>query len=303
MGDFRPAYLDLLSNGELDKRASQAYELLQRCSLCGHCCHVDRLAGKLGICQTGAIARVSHYGPHHGEEAPLSGWRGSGTIFFTRCNLRCQFCQNYDISQTDAGEDVDDQSLANIMLQLQDIGCHNINLVSPTHVVPQFLAALVIAAAKGLRIPLVYNSGGYDSLSILKILDGVVDIYMPDMKYSSAQIALHYSKIRQYPQINRAAVLEMHRQVGDLQLDDNGIAQRGLLVRLLVLPNGLAGVQETVQFLANEISPHTYLNLMDQYRPAYNASQYPKLNRRIKYEEYEEAVRMAHEAGLMRLTG
>lgn len=303
MMGFLPAYLNLLSNGELEKRALQAFERLHQCNLCGRQCNVDRIAGKLGVCRTGVQAKVSSFGPHHGEEAPLSGRRGSGTIFFTRCNLNCQFCQNHDISQTDSGKDVSPQALANIMLELQEMGCHNINFVSPTHVIPQILQALLIAAKTGLHIPLVYNTGGYDSLPALALMDGIVDIYMPDMKYSNPQIALHYSKIRQYPQINRAAVLEMHRQVGDLQIDECGIAQRGLLVRLLVLPNRLAGVQETVQFLATEVSKKTYINIMDQYRPEFNASQYPKLNRRITYQEYEEAIQMAHNAGLFRLDG
>ncbi|MBN1536263.1 MAG: 4Fe-4S cluster-binding domain-containing protein [Anaerolineales bacterium] len=303
MNKFMPAYLQLLAAGELEKRVSQAYEILHRCDLCGWDCKVDRLAGKLGACRTAAIAMVSSFGPHHGEESPLSGYYGSGTIFFTRCNLHCQFCQNHDISQTDRGSEVDAQTLANIMLQLQEMGCHNINFVSPTHVVPQILAALLIAAQDGLHLPLVYNTGGYDSKSALALLDGVIDIYMPDMKYSNAQIALRYSKIRQYPQINRSAVLEMHRQVGDLQMDERGIAYRGLLVRLLVLPFGLAGTQETVKFLATKVSTQTYLNVMDQYHPVFNASQYPKLNRRIQRQEYEHAILLAHEAGLFRLDG
>ncbi len=298
-----PAYLNLLSNGELEKRASLAREILSHCNLCGRCCNVDRLSGKLGECQTGASARVSSYGPHHGEEAPLSGNRGSGTIFFTRCNLHCQFCQNHDISQTDNGYDVDAKTLANIMLKLQEMGCYNINFVSPSHVVPQILAALCIAARDGLHIPLVYNTGGYDNVPTLELLDGVIDIYMPDMKYSNPHTASLYSKISQYPEINQKAVLEMHRQVGDLQIDNRGIAYHGLLVRLLVLPFGLAGTQETVSFLAREISTNTYLNIMDQYHPAHNANQYPKLSRRIKPQEYEEAIQMAHDAGLFRLSG
>lgn len=300
---FSPAYLRLLDNGELEKRVALAQEILSHCNLCGWDCNIDRLSGKLGVCRTGALARVSSFGPHHGEEAPLRGYHGSGAIFFTRCNLRCQFCQNHNISQTDDGKEVNAKDLANIMLELQDMGCHNINFVSPTHVVPQIIAALFIAARDGLHIPLIYNTGGYDSLSILQLLNGVIDIYMPDMKYSSPQTALHYSKIRRYPQINRQAVREMHRQVGNLQRDERGIAYRGLLVRLLVLPFGLAGVQETIHFLATEISIHTFINIMDQYHPAFNASQYPKLNRRIKIQEYKEAIQIAHDAGLSRLAG
>ncbi|HDN80753.1 MAG TPA: radical SAM protein, partial [Chloroflexi bacterium] len=224
-----------------------------------------------------------------------------GTIFFTWCNLRCQYCQNYDISQLGHGREVEPEQLAAMMLHLQDMGCHNINLVSPTHVVPQILEALLIAVEKGLRLPLVYNTGGYDSLKTLKLLDGIVDIYMPDMKYSDPEVAWRYSKVKDYPAINKAAVKEMHRQVGDLVLDERGIALRGLLVRHLVLPNGLAGTGEIVRFLAEEVSRNTYLNIMDQYRPCYKAHEIPELSRRITAEEYEEAVKLAHQAGLYRL--
>lgn len=298
---FEPAYIKLLLSGELKQRVTQAYANLEKCNICAWECGVDRLSGKLGVCRTGVDAKVSSYGPHMGEEDPLRGWRGSGTIFFTRCNLHCQYCQNYDISQTDNGDEVKPEQLAIIMLELQQAGCHNINLVSPSHVVPQILAAVLIAAQAGLRIPLVYNTGGYDSMPSLQLLDGVIDIYMPDMKYASPQIALRYSKVREYPKVNQAAVREMHRQVGDLVIDQSGLAQHGLLVRHLVLPNNLAGTQEIVRFLAQEISPNTYLNLMDQYRPAFKANQYPQLNRPITREEYQAAVRMAHQAGLHRL--
>jgi putative pyruvate formate lyase activating enzyme len=253
------------------------------------------------VCRTGIRAKVSSYGPHLGEEDPLRGWRGSGTIFFSRCNLRCQFCQNHDISQTDMGNEVEPEELAAMMLELQSQGCHNINFVSPTHVVPQIMAAVLVAAQAGLRLPLVYNTGGYDSPSSLNLLDGVIDIYMPDMKYASAQISRHYSKARNYPVINQSAVLEMHRQVGDLQVDKHGLATRGLLVRHLVLPNNLSGTDKIVRFLAEEISANTYLNLMDQYRPAYKAHNHPKLNRRITRQEYRTAVQWAQEAGLQRL--
>jgi putative pyruvate formate lyase activating enzyme len=298
---IEPAYLSLLRSGELVQRAEEARRHLSICDVCAWRCPVNRLAGQLGVCRTGALARVYSYGPHLGEEDPLRGWRGSGTIFFSRCNLRCQYCQNHEISQTDAGNLVDDRDLAAIMLELQSYGCHNINLVSPSHVVPQILAAVALAAQAGLRIPLVYNTGGYDSLEMLRLLDGVVDIYMPDMKYSDAANALRYSRAKDYPVINRLAVREMHRQVGDLVLDENGLAVRGLLVRHLVLPGGLAGTREIVHFLAEEISKNTYLNLMDQYRPEYNAYRYPELNRRITREEYLQAVSLAQEAGLERL--
>jgi putative pyruvate formate lyase activating enzyme len=301
MSLFEPAYVKLLADGELARRVVEAYAHLTACDVCPRGCLVNRRAGEFGVCRTGERAKVSSYGPHLGEEDPLRGWRGSGTIFFTRCNLKCQFCQNHDISQTDNGDLVEPEQLAAIMLELQSSGCHNINLVSSTHVVPQILAAVLIAARAGLHLPLVYNCGGYDSLAMLKLLDGVVDIYMPDMKYADAEIAQRYSGIPNYPQANQAAVREMHRQVGDLQLDDRGVATRGLLVRHLVLPNGLAGTAEIVRFLATEISPHTYLNVMDQYRPAYRAAQYPELNRPITRAEYQTAVRLALDAGLHRL--
>jgi putative pyruvate formate lyase activating enzyme len=246
---------------------------------------------------------VASYGPHHGEEAPLRGWRGSGTIFFAWCNLRCVFCQNWDISQQGMGRAMSPAELAEMMLELQAMGCHNINLVSPSHVVAQILAAVAIAARRGLHLPLVYNTGGYDSLEALALLDGVVDIYMPDMKYADSAIAHRYSHVRDYCDVNRAAVKEMHRQVGDLVLDDRGIAQRGLLVRHLVLPNDLAGTEQVIEFLAREISPATYLNLMDQYRPCYRAAEHPPLDRRLTGPEYHAALAAAHHAGLHRLDG
>ncbi len=301
MTAFQPAYLALFASGELARRAEKAVQRLERCTLCARACGVNRLADEMGVCKTGRYARLSSYGPHLGEEDPLRGWRGSGTIFFTRCNLHCQFCQNYDISQTDLGEPVSAEELAAVMLELQGLGCHNINLVSPSHVVAQILEALVVAAANGLRLPLVYNSGGYDSLAALRLLDGVIDIYMPDMKYADAEKARRYSEVENYPAVNQAAVREMHRQVGDLQLDENGIARRGLLVRHLILPNGLAGTPEIVRFLAEEISTDTYLNLMDQYHPAYHAWRFPELSRAITAEEYRAAQQAAQEASLRRL--
>jgi putative pyruvate formate lyase activating enzyme len=297
---FTPAYLQL-PPGELEKRAEQALELLKACVLCPRRCRVNRWEGANGVCRTGRYARVSSYGPHMGEEDVLRGWRGSGTIFFSRCNLRCQFCQNYEISQQEAGDEVDAGELAEIMLRLQAYGCHNINLVSPTHVVAQILEAVAIAARRGLRLPLVYNTGGYDSLLALRLLDDVIDIYMPDMKYADERIAFTYSLVRNYPRVNQAAVKEMHRQVGDLQIGEDGLARRGLLVRHLVLPNHLAGTRKIVRFLARHISPNTYLNIMAQYHPDYRAERYPLINRRITAEEYEAAIRAAKEAGLYRL--
>jgi putative pyruvate formate lyase activating enzyme len=244
---------------------------------------------------------VSSYGPHFGEEEPLVGKHGSGTIFFTNCNLNCVFCQNYSISQLGEGEEVSKEELASMMLSLQARGCHNINLVSPTHVVPQILEALEIAVEGGLFVPLVYNSGGYDSVETLQLLDGIVDIYMPDMKYDDEQIARELSGVPNYPEVNRAAVKEMHRQVGDLQINKEGVAIRGLLVRHLVLPHGLAGTKGIMSFLSREISPDTYVNVMAQYHPCYKAFQIPKLERPISVIEYSEALSLAREAGLRRL--
>jgi putative pyruvate formate lyase activating enzyme len=296
-----PSYVALLRSGELKERVVRAYARLTSCDLCPHSCKVDRRGGQVGLCRTGELARVSSYGPHLGEEDVLRGWRGSGTIFFTRCNMRCQYCQNCDISQTDDGRLVQPEELAAIMLELQALGCHNINFVSPTHVVAQILAALLIAAEAGLRLPLVYNTGGYDAIGTLRLLEGVIDIYMPDMKYADEEVARRYSLIPNYPSINQAAVREMHRQVGDLQVDEQGLARRGLLVRHLILPNNLAGTEQIMHFLANEISRNTYLNLMDQYRPAYRAHTFPELNRRITREEWAAALRAAQRAGLQRL--
>jgi len=299
---IEPAYLRLLQTGELAERARLADERLAACDLCARYCRIDRHATMRGaICRTGARAIVASHGPHHGEEAPLSGRRGSGTIFFGWCNLRCVFCQNWEISQRPAGGEVTAGQLAAIMLELQALGCHNVNLVSPSHVVAQVIAAVTIAAAAGLRLPLVYNTGGYDSPEALALLDGIVDIYMPDMKYGDDQAARRCSTCRDYVAVNRAAVREMHRQVGDLACDEDGIARRGLLVRHLVLPGGLAGTAAVVEFLAREISTDTYLNLMAQYHPAYRAREQPELARRPTSDEYDEALALAASAGLTRL--
>jgi len=294
-----PAYLALLSSGELRRRAQAAAERLRACDLCPRACGVDRYA-KTGACRTGVQAVVASFHPHMGEEDPLRGTHGSGTIFFSWCNLRCQYCQNADISQHGHGQAVEPEEIAAMMLALQAQGCHNINLVSPSHVVPAILTALLHAVEAGLRIPLVYNTGGYDALETLRLLDGVVDIYMPDMKYADAQVAHRLSQVEDYPEVNRAAVKEMHRQVGDLVLDQRGIAQRGLLVRHLVLPGGLAGTAEIARFLAQEVSTETYINLMDQYRPCYRAHQFPPLDRPITAQEYAEALQAARQAGLHR---
>jgi len=275
--------------------------LLAQCHLCGRGCGVNRLGGESGQCRTTDKALVSSFGPHFGEEAPLVGRHGSGTIFFAYCNLHCVYCQNYSISQHGEGSAVDNQELAGMMLSLQAKGCHNINLVSPTHVVPFILEALEIAASKGLELPLVYNTGGYDSMAALQLLDGIVDIYMPDMKYAAAKAGEKYSGVKRYPQVNRTAVKEMHRQVGDLQVDDSGVATRGLLVRHLVLPHRLAGTEGVVRFLAEEISKNTYLNVMAQYHPCHRAFNYGELSRPVTGEEFSEAIELAQHYGLKRL--
>jgi putative pyruvate formate lyase activating enzyme len=244
---------------------------------------------------------VASYGAHFGEEGPLVGRYGSGTIFFSYCNLSCLYCQNYTISQLGEGSPISSQELAEMMLSLQRRGCHNINLVSPSHVVAHILEALEIAAGRGLRLPLVYNTGGYDSVATLRLLDGVIDIYMPDMKYSDEKTAERLSGIKDYPRVNRAAVKEMHRQVGDLEIDDTGLARRGLLVRHLVLPHGLAGTPEIVSFLAREVSPDTYTNIMAQYHPCYQAASLPQLARPLSEAEFAEAVGLARRQGLKRL--
>lgn len=298
---FKPAYQALLANGELQERVHLAQQSLSDCRLCPWKCGVNRSTGQTGQCQSGKQARVYSYMAHHGEENPLRGKNGSGTIFFSGCNMHRQFCQNSDISQDNYGTLLDADKLARMMLDLQVQGCHNINLVSPTHVVPHILTALLIAARSGLHLPLVYNTGGYDSLETLHLLDGIVDIYMPDMKYANEETARRYSLIPHYPQINQTAVKEMHRQVGDLKLDENGIAYRGLLIRHLLLPNGIAGTQDILNFIVNEISPNTYLNIMGQYHPDYNARDYPELMKRITRQDHRQALDWARRAGLERL--
>jgi putative pyruvate formate lyase activating enzyme len=299
MRPYEPAYVALLRSGELKQRVQAAYERLHTCDFCGRECRVDRYE-QPGTCHTGTQAVATSFGPHLGEEDPLRGAHGSGTIFFAWCNLNCQFCQNYDISQLGHGEEVEPEDVASMMLALQAQECHNINLVSPTHVVAPILAAVLIAAEAGLRLPLVWNTGGYDSLETLALLDGVVDIYMPDMKYADEGIAYTYSKVKHYPMVNQVAVKEMHRQVGDLVMDQNDIALRGLLVRHLVLPEGLAGTAGCMRFLAEEVSGDTYVNVMDQYRPAYKAAKLPPLDRPITRAEYELALQQARQVGLHR---
>lgn len=298
---MKPAYLDLASTGELARRVDDARRHMESCDLCARYCRMDRTQTTKGaVCRTGKRAVVHGCGPHFGEEGPIRGTNGSGTIFFSWCNLRCVYCQNWDISQKRLGREVEPADLADMMLDLQAMGCHNINFVTPSHVVAQIIAAVEIAAERGLKIPLVYNTGGYDSVEALALLDGIIDIYMPDMKYGDADKAHHFSHVRNYVEVNRAAVKEMHRQVGDLVLDEQGIAERGLLVRHLVLPENVAGTDQVLAFLAEEISPETYVNVMDQYRPCYRADENPPLDRSVTSREFDQARAWAEEAGLHR---
>ncbi len=300
--DFQPAYIALLESGELEKRAEQAFKHLENCDLCARCCRVNRRKTIRGTgCHTGERAVVHSFNPHHGEEAPLRGWSGSGTIFFGWCNLHCVYCHNGEISQKGLGHEVEPKELAEMMCELQDQGCHNLNFVSPSHVVAPTLAALFIAAGQGLRLPLVFNAGGYGSMETLALLDGVVDIYMPDMKYGDSQRARRYSHVSDYWEKNKAAIRDMHRQVGDLVIDEQGLARRGLLVRHLVLPGGLVDTDKVMKFISEDISKNTYLNLMDQYHPCYQAFKNPPLDRPITREEYKETLKLAEKHGLRRL--
>lgn len=301
-----PSYLASYRDGILHERIAAARQLLASCAVCPHGCGVNRLAGELGRCRIGARARVASFGAHFGEESPLVGRRGSGTIFFEGCNLLCIFCQNYDISHIDREGDaspqaVDEAGLAAIMLDLQARGCHNINLVTPTHVVPQILTALPLAIEGGLRLPLVYNSGGYDRPATLRLLEGIVDIYMPDCKFWTAEVAARYTNAPDYPAVMQAALKEMHRQVGDLRIDESGLAWRGLLVRHLVMPGLPAETRGVLEFLAREIGPETYINIMDQYHPCHLAYGDAIINRPLRKEEYAQALAMAEELGLHRL--
>ncbi len=298
---MEPVYLETHRRGLFPKKISRAYEILSACELCPHRCGVDRHHGERGFCRTGDRPLVSSYGPHFGEEDPLVGKRGSGAVFFTYCNLACIFCQTWEISHEGEGEEIDFADLAAIMVYLQEQGCHNINLVTPSHQVYQILAALPLAIDRGLKIPLVYNTGGYDGLEALRLLDGVVDIYLPDFKFWDPRVAQELAGARDYPEVARQAIKEMHRQVGDLVIDEDGIARRGLLVRHLVMPDGLAGTREVMAFLAQEISPDTYVNVMGHYHPYGRATEHPSLHRFIQDQEYQEARRLAREAGLWRL--
>jgi putative pyruvate formate lyase activating enzyme len=298
---FIPSYLEAHRTGKLAESIKKAYKILENCRLCPRECKVNRLENEKGICRTGRSALVSSFNPHFGEENPLVGTNGSGTIFMTNCNLLCVFCQNWEISHLGQGREVTSKTLAGMMLNLQRQGCHNINFVTPTHVVPQILDALPYAIEGGLNVPLVYNTGGYDAVESLKFLEGIFDIYMPDFKFWDPEMARKYLKAPDYPERAREALKEMHRQVGAFTLDENGIALRGILLRHLVMPGGVAGTRDIMRFIAKEISPNTYVNIMDQYRPCGYAYKYPPLDRGITHDEYEEALRAAREEGITRL--
>jgi putative pyruvate formate lyase activating enzyme len=300
--EYTAAYLRL-GAAELRRRAAEALELLRSCEVCPRRCHVDRRANRWAVCRTGRYAQVASFYPHLGEEDCLRGWRGSGTIFFSMCSLRCAFCQNYEISQFHRGREVLPRDLARMMIALQDAGCHNINLVTPEHVVPQIVEALPDAVDMGLRLPLVYNTSSYDSASSLRVLDGIMDVYMPDFKFWDSELSRFYLKARDYPEIAREAIKEMHRQVGPLKMDERGLATRGVLLRHLVMPGSIAGSREIFRWIAEDVSVHTYVNVMNQYHPAWKVGVDPRYNaidRPITCEEFREALDAARAAGLYR---
>jgi putative pyruvate formate lyase activating enzyme len=295
-----PLYLEKLTPNDLKERSEALHHLFEKCRICPNECMARRSEGETGDCHSTDEVIISSVGPHSGEEPPLVGSFGSGTIFFTNCNLSCEFCQNYDISHLGIGEKITIEDLAGSMLKLQQRGCHNINFVTPTHFTPQIVDAVILAVEKGLELPIVYNCGGYESVETLKQLENIIDIYMPDIKYSNDENALKFSGVQNYWETVKLAIKEMHRQVGDLKISKRGIAQRGLLIRHLVLPNDIAGSRKVIDFVADEISTDSYINIMDQYRPAYNAIKYEKLNRRITLSEYKEVVDYAFHKGLRR---
>lgn len=296
-----PVYIETFKRGLLKKKAEAAWDILKSCVLCPRKCEVDRQSGQTGVCKTGIQALVSSYNPHFGEEAPLVGTCGSGAIFFTHCNLLCIFCQNFDISHQGDGKEISNKQLADLMLQLQNLGCHNINFVTPTHVVPQILKALELAVSEGLSVPLIYNSSGYDSVETLKILEDVFDIYMPDFKFWSSENAKISCDAEDYPNVARNALIEMHRQTGDLEIDESGIARRGLLTRHLVMPSDFSGTKEVMRFIAQKVSSNSYVNIMPQYRPCGRASEIEALANNLSSDDYETALDVAKSVGITRL--
>lgn len=293
-----PAYLDAFKSNKLKKAAEQLFDSLKSCVICPRKCKVNRLKNRTGFCKTGKLAKVYSFMCHHGEEPPVSGSKGSGAIFFSHCNMGCVYCQNYEFSQKGAGREYTFDELAGLMLKLQGLGCHNINLVTPTHVLPQILLSLELAIPQGLKIPLVYNTGGYELAETIKLLDGIVDIYLPDMRYADSAVSLKLSLASDYPKYNQEAVKEMHRQVGTAEFDAAGLIRRGLIIRHLVLPNQLSGTDKIMRFIAKEISEDTYISLMSQYLPYHLASGYPEISRRLKKEEYAEAKKILEQHNL-----
>jgi len=294
----KPVYLESFQSGALDKVIDKIFASLESCVLCPRKCKVNRLSGKKGFCRTGLKPKVYSYMAHHGEEPVISGSRGSGTIFFADCNMGCVYCQNYEFSQTGQGREVGFEELAGFMLELQGMGCHNINLVTPTHILPQILKSLKIAVSGGLNIPLVYNTGGYESADIIRLLDGIVDIYLPDMRYADAQQAVKFSGAPGYPENNQESVKEMFRQAGIARMDESGIIERGLIIRHLVLPNKVSGTEKIMQFIFEELSGDTYVSLMSQYLPYHRAAEFKEIGRRLTLGEYEEAQDMLEKYGL-----
>ncbi len=301
--EFDPAYLKLYESGELARRVERALADLADCTLCPRDCHVNRLADKFAVCKTGRYSVVSSHFAHLGEEDCLRGRHGSGTIFFSWCNLRCVFCQNYEISWQGEGRGTRPEELGAMMVRLQELGCHNINFVTPEHVVPQILEALPLAIERGLRLPLIYNTSAYDSLESIQLMDGIVDVYMPDFKFWDPGMARHYTKARNYPDAARRVIKAMHEQVGDLVFDEDGLALRGVLIRHLVMPNDIAGTREIVRWIVRELGANTYVNVMPQYFPAGKVSrtEYAEIGRRITDDEFQDALVAAREAGLWRL--
>jgi putative pyruvate formate lyase activating enzyme len=293
-----PSYLTLYEDGRLTERIDKAFSLLESCSLCPRRCGVNRLKDKRGFCKTGSLARVYSYMPHFGEEPPISGQRGSGTIFFSGCNMACVYCQNYKFSQLNEGRQVQPSELAQFMLELQESGCHNINLVTPTHVMPQILQALSLAIPRGLKLPLVYNTSGYELPEVIRLLQGIVDIFLTDMRYAEDEMSLRYSNTPDYPEYNQAAVKYMHRQAGIAQIDKQGLINKGLIIRHLVLPDNIAGTARIMRFIARQISPQAYISLMSQYLPCHKAGRYPELSRRISEQEYARAQEIMLSCGL-----
>ncbi|MFA4854118.1 MAG: radical SAM protein [Candidatus Omnitrophota bacterium] len=298
MPDY-PSYLDAFKSGKLKKTAGRLFDSLQSCVICPRKCKANRLENKLGFCKTGKLPQIYSFICHHGEEPPVSGTKGSGAIFFSHCNMSCVYCQNYEFSQLGAGREYTFEELAEVMLKLQGSGCHNINLVTPTHVLPQILKSLELAVSRGLKIPLVYNTSGYELTEIIKLLDGIVDIYLTDMRYADSAISKKLSQAADYPRYNREAVKEMHRQVGTAEFDKEGVIKKGLIIRHLVLPNGVSGTEKIMKFIAEEISKDSYISLMSQYLPYHKASAYPEISRRLKAGEYEEAKKILERYNLL----